>query len=71
MAAALEGRVDLALRLGRARDGLFRVVSVTDSLGAQLFGHESGRFHSGTAEPSFAGLVRDAGYGEALSTALR
>lgn len=71
MAAAFEGRVDLALRLGRARDGLFRVVSVTDALGARLFGHESGRFHCGTAEPSFAGLVRDAGYGEALSTALR
>lgn len=71
MAAALEGRVDLALRLGRARDGLFRVVSVTDSSGARLFGHEDGRFHRGTAEPSFAGLVRDAGYGEVLSTALR
>ncbi|TAJ41094.1 MAG: hypothetical protein EPO55_06800 [Reyranella sp.] len=71
MATALEGRVDLALRLGRARDGLFRVVSVTDSSGARLFGHENGRFHRGTAEPSFAGLVRDAGYGEALSTALR
>ena len=37
MAAALEGRVDLALRLGRARDGLFRVVSVTDCLGRAAF----------------------------------
>ncbi|MBI3197679.1 MAG: Flp pilus assembly complex ATPase component TadA [Rhodospirillales bacterium] len=68
---AFEGRVDLSVRLGRARDGLFHVVSVTDSSGARLFVHENGRFHRGNAEPAFAGLVRDAGYGDALSTVLR
>jgi type IV secretory pathway ATPase VirB11/archaellum biosynthesis ATPase len=71
MAAALEGRVDLVLRLGRARDGLFHAVSVTDSTGARLFGYGNGRFHRGTAQPSFARRVRDAGYGEALAAALR
>jgi pilus assembly protein CpaF len=71
MAAALEGRVDLVLRLGRARDGLFRVVSVTDSTGGRLFSYENGRFHRGTGQPSFARRVQDAGYGEALSAALR
>ena len=71
MAAALEGRVDLIVRLGRARDGLFHVISATDSSGARLFGYENGRFHRGTAQPSFARRVQDAGYGEALSAALR
>jgi pilus assembly protein CpaF len=70
-AGAFEGQADLSIRLGRTRDGLFRVISVKDSSGARLFVHESGRFRRGTAEPAFAGLVRDAGYGEALSTALR
>ena len=71
MAAALQGRVDLVVRLGRARDGLFHVVSVTDSAGGRLFGYENGRFQRGTAKPSFAARVQDAGYGEALSAALR
>ncbi len=70
-ATALERRVDLVVRLGRARDGLFRVISVADSSGARLFVYENGRFHRGTAEPSFVSLVQEAGYGEALSTALR
>lgn len=71
MAAGMESRVDLVVRLGRARDGLFHVVSVTDSSGGRLFGYENGRFHRGTAAPSFAGRVQDAGYGAALSAALR
>jgi pilus assembly protein CpaF len=70
-ASSFVGHVDLVVSLGRARDGLFRVISVSDSSGAPLFGHENGRFQRGTAQPSFAGLVRDAGYGEALSTVLR
>ncbi|MDP1960958.1 MAG: ATPase, T2SS/T4P/T4SS family [Reyranella sp.] len=70
-AGVLEGHADLSIRLGRTRDGLFRVVLVKDSSGARLFVHENGRFQRGTAQPAFAGLVRDAGYGEALSTALR
>jgi pilus assembly protein CpaF len=71
MAGVLESRVDLVVRLGRARDGLFHVVSVTDSSGGRLFGYENGRFQRGTATPSFAGRVQVAGYGEALSAALR
>jgi len=71
MTVALLGRVDLVLRLGRARDGLFHVVSVTDAKGARLFGYGNGRFHRGTAQPSFARRVQDAGYGEALAAALR
>jgi pilus assembly protein CpaF len=71
VAPSFAGHVDLMVRLGRAGDGLFRVVSVADSSGASLFGHENGRFHRGTAQPCFAGRVRDAGYGEALSTVLR
>ncbi len=71
MAGVLESRVDLVVRLGRARDGLFHVVSVTDSAGGRLFGYENGRFQRGTATPSFAGRVQVAGYGEALSAALR
>lgn len=69
--AALAGRFDLAVRLGPAEDGLFRIVSVTDASGARLFVHESGRFRRGAAQPSFTGAVNSAGYGEALSTILR
>lgn len=68
--AALAGRFDLAVRLGRTADGLFRIVSVADASGARLFVHENGRFRRGAAQPSFAGVVKSAGYGEALSTIL-
>jgi Flp pilus assembly CpaF family ATPase len=69
--AEFHGQVDLIIRLGRGRDGLFRIILAADSSGAELFGHENGRFHRRAAEPSFAALVRDAGYGEALSIVLR
>ncbi len=46
-------------------------MSVTDSSGGRLLGYENGRFQRGTATPSFAGRVQVAGYGEALSAALR
>jgi len=62
--------VDLVIRLGRRRDGLFGVVSMEDSNDAQIFVHEDGRFHRRTTAPSFAGLVHKAGYGAALSSAL-
>lgn len=71
LAAGLESRADLVVRLGRARDGLFHVVSVTDAKGGRLFGYENGGFCRGTAMPSFAGRVQEAGYSEALSAALR
>lgn len=63
--------VDLFVRLGRLRDGLFGVVAMEDSTGAQIFVREDGRFHRRTAAPSFAGAVQKAGYGQALSSALR
>jgi Flp pilus assembly CpaF family ATPase len=63
--------VDLVIRLGRRDDGLLGVVGMEDSNGAPIFVHEAGRFHRRTTAPSFAGLVHKAGYGEALSRALR
>ncbi|MEA2807652.1 MAG: pilus assembly protein CpaF [Rhodospirillaceae bacterium] len=62
--------IDLVVHLGRRRDGLFGVVSIEDTNGAQIFVHEDGRFHRRTKAPSFAGLVHKAGYGVALSSAL-
>ena len=64
------GTIDLVVRLGRRRDGLFGVIAMEDTNGAQLFVHEDGRFHRRTTTPSFAGLVHKAGYGAALSSAL-
>ena len=63
--------VDLVIRLGRRNDGLLGVIGMEDSNGAPIFVHEAGRFHRRTTAPSFAGLVHKAGYGEALSSALR
>jgi hypothetical protein len=63
--------VDLIIRLGRRDDGLLGVVGMEDSKGTPIFVHEAGRFHRRTTAPSFAGLVHQAGHGEALSRALR
>jgi Flp pilus assembly CpaF family ATPase len=63
--------VDLVIRLGQQDDGLLGVVAMEDSNGAPIFVHEAGRFHRRTTAPSFAGRVHKAGYGEALSSALR
>ena len=63
--------VDLVVRLARRHDGLLGVVSMEDSNAAPIFVHEDGRFHRRTTAPSFAGLVHKAGYGAALSSALR
>ena len=71
LAPPLERRADLAVRLGRGRDGLFRVISLADSSDAPLFLYENGGFHRTAAEPSFSRRVRDAGFGEALSSILR
>ena len=62
---------DLIIRLDRRDDGLLGVVGMEDSKGTPIFVHEAGRFHRRTAAPSFAGLVHQAGHGEALSRALR
>ena len=71
MAQALQGAVDLVIRLGRPRDGLCRVVSMEDAAGARLFVYEEDGFHRRTTTPSFAGSVQKAGYGEALASVLR
>ena len=71
MASALQAAVDLVVRLDRADDGLFRVVSMEDAAGTPVFIREEGRFHRRTMTPSFAGSVQKAGYGEALSSILR
>ena len=62
---------DLIIRLDRRDDGLLGVVGMEDSKGTPIFVHEAGRFHRRTTAPSFAGLVHQAGHGEALSRALR
>jgi pilus assembly protein CpaF len=71
MVSTLREAVDLVVRLGRAHDGVFGVVSMEDAAGAQVFVREEGRFHRRTMTPSFADSVHKAGYGEALSSVLR
>jgi hypothetical protein len=71
MAGLSRTAVDLVIRLGRRDDGLLGVVAVEDANGAPIFVHAAGRFHRRTTAPSFAGRVHKAGYGEALSRALR
>ena len=71
MGGMLRAAVDLVIRLGRRDDGLVGVVAMEDSNGAPIFVHEAGRSHRRTAAPSFAGRVREAGYGAALARALR
>lgn len=65
------GRIDVIVLLGQGRDGVFRVVSVTDGSGARLFAYEDGQFRTGTAEPTFAARTREAGYGDLLLAILR
>jgi type IV secretory pathway ATPase VirB11/archaellum biosynthesis ATPase len=71
MAAVLARTVDLVVRLGPSPDGLFRVLSVEDAAGTSIFVHDGRRFHQLTTAPAFAGIVREAGYGEALSGIFR
>jgi Flp pilus assembly CpaF family ATPase len=61
MAAVLARLADLVVRLGQSPDGLFRVLSVEDKTGASVF----------ATTPAFAGMVQEAGYGEALSGIFR
>ena len=63
--------VDLVVRLGHGRDGLFRPVALDDAAGVSIFVYEDGRFQRRGSEPVFADLVRAAGYGEALANLLR
>lgn len=61
--------VDLLASVGRLH-GSF--VAIEDATGTQLFVYQKGgRFQRRTATLSFAGTVHEAGYGEALSRALR
>jgi Flp pilus assembly CpaF family ATPase len=71
MAGMSRSAMDLLVRFGRRDDGVAGVVAMEDANGASIFVHEHGRFHRRTVAPAFAGLVHKAGYGEALSDALR
>ncbi len=68
---ALMRSVDLVVRLGRSRDGLFRPLALDDAAGVPIFVYEDGRFQRRSAEPAFAEAMRAAGYGEALANLLR
>ena len=70
MGALLARAADLAIRLGPSADGLFRVLSVEDASGAPVFAHDGRAYRQLTATPAFTGIVREAGYGEALSGVL-
>jgi Flp pilus assembly CpaF family ATPase len=61
LTAVLVRSVDLVVRLGQSPDGLFRVLSVEDITGASVF----------ATPPAFAGMVQEAGYGEALAGIFR
>jgi hypothetical protein len=65
------GAIDLTVRLQSTTSGLFVVAMMEDASGAPLFAYEIGEFHRRTDRPSFVRDVLDAGYGEALSSALR
>jgi Flp pilus assembly CpaF family ATPase len=71
LAALLVREADLMVRLGRSRDGLFRVQSVEDRAGTAVFVHEDGRFQQLTNAPAFAETMRQAGFGDALSSIFR
>jgi pilus assembly protein CpaF len=71
LAALLAREADLMLRLGRSSDGLFRAQSVEDRAGMAVFVHEDGRFQQLTNTPAFAETVRQAGFGDALSSIFR
>ncbi len=71
LAAGLAQSVDIVVRLTRGSDGAFRVVSVQDSARTTLFVYEGGRFQRRVATPSFASAVVTAGFGDALTAALR
>lgn len=62
--------VDVIVRLGRAGDGLFRVASVEDAAGAQLFAFRDGGFRRTGNVPAFAAALQQAGYGDALASVL-
>lgn len=59
---------DLIVRLGSSGDGRFRVQTVEDRAGVRLFVHEDDGLRPLSDAPVFAQKVRDAGYGEALSS---
>jgi pilus assembly protein CpaF len=68
---ALMRSVDMVVRLGRARDGLWRPVAFDDAAGVSIFVYEDGRFQRRGSEPAFAELVRAAGQSEALANLLQ
>ena len=57
----------------RSRSGRWQpgVAIITDRAGTAVFVHEDGRFRQLTDAPAFAETVRQAGYGDALSSIFR
>lgn len=71
LAFGLSQSVDLVLRLGRGRDGQYRVAAMLDGKGNAMFVHEEGGFRPRSTTPSFAATVGGLGLGEALASILR
>lgn len=71
LAFGLAQSVDLVLRLGRGRDGQYRVAAMLDGKGNAMFVHEEGGFRRRSTTPSFAATVGGLGLGEALASILR
>jgi type IV secretory pathway ATPase VirB11/archaellum biosynthesis ATPase len=71
LAAVLARAADIVVRLGQSPDGLFRVLAVEDATGAAIFVHDGDGYHRRVAAPAFAGMVKEAGYGEALAGLFR
>ncbi|SJZ31841.1 Pilus assembly protein, ATPase of CpaF family [Enhydrobacter aerosaccus] len=68
--AELSSVVDVRVRLGRGRDGVFRVLAVEDAAGAAVFVHEDGHFHCRTRDPAFGGKLRAAGFDKEVTALL-
>ena len=72
LAAVLLRRcADVVVRLAQAPDGLVRVQAVEDATGTPIFVHDGKTFQRQAPAPAFVGLVKEAGYGEALSGIFR
>lgn len=71
LAFGLAQSVDVVLRLGRGRDGQYRVAAMLDGKGNALFVHEEGGFRRRSTTPSFGATVAGLGLGEALASILR
>jgi type IV secretory pathway ATPase VirB11/archaellum biosynthesis ATPase len=71
MASVLAPSADLVVRLGAAPGGLSGVLTVEEATGAPIFVRDGAGYRQEAASVAFAGKVRDAGYGTALSQLFR